>query len=180
MLVATDIAARGIDIDQLPHVVNYDLPNVPHDYVHRIGRTGRAGATGEAISLVCVDEHEFLRDIEKLIKRTLPRTVVAGFEPDPHARAAADPAAAGPRPAARPCAFRRGAEQAARPGRGTGQGRAHAGAAAKPHGGGAAARPPRAAPAATAAAPGARSHGPAAGATPAKPRVIHRFGGRGR
>ena len=66
---ATDIAARGIDIDQLPHVVNYDLPNVPEDYVHRIGRTGRAGATGEAISLVCVDEHEFLRDIERLIKR---------------------------------------------------------------------------------------------------------------
>src|SRR6185369_3629200 len=87
VLVATDIAARGIDIEELPHVVNYDLPNVPHDYVHRIGRTGRAGATGEAISLVCVDEHEFLRDIEKLIKRTLPRIVVAGFEPDPHARA---------------------------------------------------------------------------------------------
>ena len=86
VLVATDIAARGIDIDQLPHVVNYDLPNVPEDYVHRIGRTGRAGASGEAISLVCVDEHEFLRDIEKLIKRTLPRDVVAGFEPDPHAR----------------------------------------------------------------------------------------------
>ena len=57
VLVATDIAARGIDIDQLPHVVNFDLPNVPEDYVHRIGRTGRAGATGEAISLVCVDEH---------------------------------------------------------------------------------------------------------------------------
>ena len=87
VLVATDIAARGIDIDQLPHVVNYDLPNVPHDYVHRIGRTGRAGATGEAISLVCVDENEFLRDIEKLIKRTLPRTVIAGFEPDPRVRA---------------------------------------------------------------------------------------------
>ena len=87
VLVATDIAARGIDIDQLPHVVNYDLPNVPHDYVHRIGRTGRAGATGEAISLVCVDEHEFLRDIEKLIKRSLPRVVIEGFEPDPHARA---------------------------------------------------------------------------------------------
>jgi ATP-dependent RNA helicase RhlE len=87
VLVATDIAARGIDIDQLPHVVNYDLPNVPEDYVHRIGRTGRAGATGEAISLVCVDEHEYLRDIEKLIKRTLPREVVAGFEPDLHAKA---------------------------------------------------------------------------------------------
>jgi ATP-dependent RNA helicase RhlE len=87
VLVATDIAARGIDIDQLPHVVNYDLPNVPEDYVHRIGRTGRAGATGEAVSLVCVDEHAFLKDIEKLIKRQIPRVVVAGFEPDPNAKA---------------------------------------------------------------------------------------------
>jgi ATP-dependent RNA helicase RhlE len=86
-LVATDIAARGIDIDQLPHVVNYDLPNVPEDYVHRIGRTGRAGATGEAVSLVCVDEHEMLKDIEKLIKQTLPRAVIPGFEPDLNARA---------------------------------------------------------------------------------------------
>ena len=72
VLVATDIAARGIDIDQLPHVVNYELPNVPEDYVHRIGRTGRAGATGEAISLVCVDEDIFLRDIEKLTKHSHP------------------------------------------------------------------------------------------------------------
>jgi ATP-dependent RNA helicase RhlE len=86
VLVATDIAARGIDIDQLPHVVNYELPNMPEDYVHRIGRTGRAGATGEAISLVCVDEHAFLADIEKLIKRALPREVIPGFEPDPHAK----------------------------------------------------------------------------------------------
>jgi ATP-dependent RNA helicase RhlE len=86
VLVATDIAARGIDIDQLPHVVNFDLPNVPEDYVHRIGRTGRAGATGEAISLVCVDELQLLKDIEKLIKRTLPQEVIAGFEPDPNAR----------------------------------------------------------------------------------------------
>ena len=84
MLVATDIAARGIDIIELPHVVNYDLPNVPHDYVHRIGRTGRAGTTGEAISLMCVDEHEFLRDIERLIKRTIRREVIPGFEPDPN------------------------------------------------------------------------------------------------
>jgi len=84
VLVATDIAARGIDIDQLPHVVNYDLPNVPHDYVHRIGRTGRAGADGEAISLMCVDEHAFLRDIERLIRRTIRREVVPGFEPDPN------------------------------------------------------------------------------------------------
>ncbi|MGV3653650.1 MAG: helicase-related protein, partial [Noviherbaspirillum sp.] len=86
VLVATDIAARGIDIDQLPHVVNYDLPNVPEDYVHRIGRTGRAGASGEAVSLVCVDEHIMLKDIERLIKRTLPREVIPGFEPDPNAR----------------------------------------------------------------------------------------------
>jgi ATP-dependent RNA helicase RhlE len=81
VLVATDIAARGIDIDQLPHVVNFELPNVPEDYVHRIGRTGRAGALGEAVSLVCVDEDIFLRDIEKLIKRSIPRETIAGFEP---------------------------------------------------------------------------------------------------
>jgi ATP-dependent RNA helicase RhlE len=87
VLVATDIAARGIDIDQLPHVVNYDLPNVPEDYVHRIGRTGRAGANGEAVSLVCVDEHDMLKNIEKLIKQSLPREIIPGFEPDPHARA---------------------------------------------------------------------------------------------
>ncbi|MEO7030794.1 MAG: DEAD/DEAH box helicase [Herbaspirillum sp.] len=85
-LVATDIAARGIDIDQLPYVVNYDLPNIPEDYIHRIGRTGRAGATGQAISLVCVDEHIMLRDIERLIKREIPSQVVPGFEPDPNAR----------------------------------------------------------------------------------------------
>ncbi|HEY1996424.1 DEAD/DEAH box helicase [Paraburkholderia sp.] len=86
VLVATDIAARGIDIDQLPHVVNYDLPNVPEDYVHRIGRTGRAGASGEAVSLVCVDELQLLKDIEKLIKRAVPQEVIAGFEPDPNAK----------------------------------------------------------------------------------------------
>ena len=87
VLVATDIAARGIDIDQLPHVVNYDLPNVPEDYVHRIGRTGRAGASGEAISLVCIDEAAFLHAIERLIKREIPVEVIAGFEPDPKAKA---------------------------------------------------------------------------------------------
>ena len=81
VLVATDIAARGIDIDQLPHVVNFEMPNVPEDYVHRIGRTGRAGAQGEAISLVCLDEEIFLRDIERLIKRSIPRETVPGFEP---------------------------------------------------------------------------------------------------
>jgi ATP-dependent RNA helicase RhlE len=80
VLVATDIAARGIDIDELPHVVNFELPNVPEDYVHRIGRTGRAGCEGEAVSLVCPDEELFLKDIEKLIKRTLNREVLPGFE----------------------------------------------------------------------------------------------------
>ncbi|OIP71446.1 MAG: RNA helicase, partial [Oscillatoriales cyanobacterium CG2_30_44_21] len=86
VLVATDIAARGLDISELPHVVNYELPNVPEDYVHRIGRTGRAGSAGEALSLVCVDERKFLADIEKLIKRSLPQEVIAGFEPDPRAK----------------------------------------------------------------------------------------------
>ena len=86
VLVATDIAARGIDIDQLPHVVNYELPNVPEDYVHRIGRTGRAGAQGEAVSLVCVDENGFLRDIEKLIKREIPKEIIPGFEPGANER----------------------------------------------------------------------------------------------
>ncbi|XHS77002.1 DEAD/DEAH box helicase [Burkholderiaceae bacterium UC74_6] len=81
VLVATDIAARGIDIDQLPHVVNFELPNVSEDYVHRIGRTGRAGAQGEAVSLVCVDENGFLREIEKLIKREIPKEIVPGFAP---------------------------------------------------------------------------------------------------
>lgn len=83
VLVATDIAARGLDIDQLPHVVNFELPNVPEDYVHRIGRTGRAGRGGEAISLVCVDEHKLMRDIELLLKRKIETTVLPGFEPDP-------------------------------------------------------------------------------------------------
>jgi ATP-dependent RNA helicase RhlE len=86
VLVATDIAARGLDIDQLPHVVNYELPMVAEDYVHRIGRTGRAGASGEALSLVCVDEHKLLGGIEKLLKRTIEKRVVAGFEPDPNAK----------------------------------------------------------------------------------------------
>jgi ATP-dependent RNA helicase RhlE len=87
VLVATDIAARGIDIQELPHVVNYEVPNVPEDYVHRIGRTGRAGATGEAISLVCLDEQGFLADIEKLIKRPIKRVVIPGFEPPAGERA---------------------------------------------------------------------------------------------
>lgn len=83
VLVATDIAARGVDIDQLPHVVNYELPNVPEDYVHRIGRTGRAGNEGQAISLVSIDEHKLLQDIERLLKRPIPNVPVVGYEPDP-------------------------------------------------------------------------------------------------
>jgi len=82
ILVATDIAARGLDIEQLPHVVNFDLPNVSEDYVHRIGRTGRAGATGEAISLVSADEVDLLSDIERLTQKLLDRREVEGFEPD--------------------------------------------------------------------------------------------------
>ncbi|EIA08764.1 DEAD/DEAH box helicase [Flavobacterium frigoris] len=84
-LVATDIAARGLDIPLLPHVVNFELPNIPEDYVHRIGRTGRAGANGEAISLFSPDETVFLRDIEKLIGMKLPKENIKGFEPDPKA-----------------------------------------------------------------------------------------------
>ena len=87
VLVATDIAARGLDIDQLPHVVNFELPNVSEDYVHRIGRTGRAGMEGEAVSLVCVDEHKMLRDIEKLLQRKIPSVTLEGYEPDPSIRA---------------------------------------------------------------------------------------------
>ena len=76
VLVATDIAARGIDIDQLPHVINFELPNVPEDYVHRIGRTGRAGNSGDAISLVCIDEHDYLLAIEKLIKQKINKIAI--------------------------------------------------------------------------------------------------------
>ncbi|GAB3360493.1 MULTISPECIES: DEAD/DEAH box helicase [Giesbergeria] len=81
-LVATDIAARGIDIDDLPHVVNYEIPNVAEDYVHRIGRTGRAGASGEAVSLVCMDEEGFMMDIERFTKQTIPVQVIEGFGPE--------------------------------------------------------------------------------------------------
>ncbi|MGR2737194.1 DEAD/DEAH box helicase [Billgrantia sp. Q4P2] len=86
VLVATDIAARGLDISELPHVVNFELPNVAEDYVHRIGRTGRAGSEGQAVSLVCVDEHGLLKGIERLIKRDLQKHIEPGFEPDPNAK----------------------------------------------------------------------------------------------
>ena len=118
VLVATDIAARGIDIDQLPHVVNYDLPNVAEDYVHRIGRTGRAGALGEAISLVCIDEKAYLHAIERLIKRDIPSVVIPGFEPDPHAK---------PEPIQlRTPGHRPGGRTQGRPGQGRAQVKSHA------------------------------------------------------
>lgn len=81
VLVATDIAARGLDIPLLPHVINFELPNVPEDYVHRIGRTGRAGASGEAISLVCGEEREYLKSIEKLLGEKMPTSSIEGYEP---------------------------------------------------------------------------------------------------
>ncbi|WP_041676161.1 DEAD/DEAH box helicase [Ramlibacter tataouinensis] len=86
-LVATDIAARGIDIDDLPHVVNYEIPNVPEDYVHRIGRTGRAGKEGQAVSLVCLDEEGFMQEIERFTKQQIPAQVIEGFGPEPGERA---------------------------------------------------------------------------------------------
>ena len=82
VLVATDVAARGLDIEDLPHVVNFELPNSPEDYVHRIGRTGRAGATGEALSLVCAEEHDRLAAIEKMVKLSIAKVIVPGVEPD--------------------------------------------------------------------------------------------------
>jgi len=87
ILVATDIAARGIDIDALPHVINFELPMVAQDYVHRIGRTGRAGIDGQAVSLVCVDELGLMRDVEKLLRHPVPTEIVPGFEPDRSIRA---------------------------------------------------------------------------------------------
>jgi ATP-dependent RNA helicase RhlE len=85
VLVATDIAARGLDIPLLPHVINFELPNISEDYVHRIGRTGRAGASGEALSLVSADETSYLKNIEKLIAQKIPVEIIEGFEPDPNA-----------------------------------------------------------------------------------------------
>ena len=86
-LVATDIAARGIDIDELPHVVNYEIPNISEDYVHRIGRTGRAGNSGEAISFVCLDEEGFMADIERFTRQNIEKVEVPGFEPEPGEKA---------------------------------------------------------------------------------------------
>ncbi|MCU0588389.1 MAG: DEAD/DEAH box helicase [Syntrophobacteraceae bacterium] len=110
VLVATDLAARGLNIDQLPHVVNFELPNVCEDYVHRIGRTGRAQHEGTAISLVSIDEREQLKSIERLLKRAIPEEVIVGYEPDPSIGSEAipngpmgsDPRREGSRPAGKP------------------------------------------------------------------------------
>ncbi|MBT8184293.1 MAG: DEAD/DEAH box helicase [Eudoraea sp.] len=91
VLVATDIAARGLDIPLLPHVINFELPNVPEDYIHRIGRTGRAGASGEALSLVSGEENDYIRGIEKLLSEKLPREIVPGFEPSPGSQQSVEP-----------------------------------------------------------------------------------------
>jgi len=125
VLVATDIAARGLDIVELPHVVNFDLPNVPEDYVHRIGRTGRAGATGEALSLLSSDDRGLMRDIERLIKQQLPRERVPGFEPDPNARNEPEVDDRPPRQSRGRSGFRGNAPagRSAAPGAGAGHGR---------------------------------------------------------
>jgi ATP-dependent RNA helicase RhlE len=152
VLCATDIAARGIDIIELPHVVNYELPNVPEDYVHRIGRTGRAGSNGEASSLVCIDEKKLLNDIERLIKREIPVVQIPGFEPDP--RIKAEPILNG--------------QNRGGGGQRQGQGRS------KPRTGGGQAR--------TGGGPrtGAGGAKPAAGAGRGATPALHRTGGRGR
>ncbi|SFB85924.1 ATP-dependent RNA helicase RhlE [Marinospirillum celere] len=112
LLVATDIAARGLDIDLLPQVVNYELPNVAEDYVHRIGRTGRAGASGQAVSLVASDEEKLLKGIERLIKQNLPRTKTPGYSTNP--QAASPPARQPAKPGNRSSRPRRSAKPAAK------------------------------------------------------------------
>ena len=123
VLVATDIAARGLDIDRLPHVVNFELPNVPEDYVHRIGRTARAGQDGHAVSLVCIDEKKLLKDIEIMLKAPIQSEILTGYEPDP--RIKAEPIRQGKQQ-------RAGGGGRGRPSGGTGRGRP----ANKPGGGG--------------------------------------------
>ena len=149
VLVATEVAARGLDIDALPHVVNFELPMVPEDYVHRIGRTGRAGVDGDAVSLVCVDELKLLREIERVLGHTIPSETIEGFAPDPRirpepilrgglggARPGGAPRTGGPRGAPRHAAAPR---QAGAP-RHTTDGWPGSGVAPRPAGGGAGSR----------------------------------------
>jgi ATP-dependent RNA helicase RhlE len=124
VLVATDVASRGIDIDQLPHVVNYELPNVPEDYVHRIGRTGRAGNGGKAVSLVCGEEKPLLKDIEQLLNQNLARVLVPGYEPK------GGEVVSAPEPKGRVRDTREGSRQGARPNSGNAQGQPKS---SKPH-----------------------------------------------
>ncbi|HQY28563.1 MAG TPA: DEAD/DEAH box helicase [Burkholderiaceae bacterium] len=168
VLVATDIAARGLDIVELPHVVNYDLPNVPEDYVHRIGRTGRAGAEGEAVSLVSPDENGFLRDIERLIKHQIPRQTIAGFELDPNARNEPEVDDRPPRQQRRPMRGDASRGAGSRPGapRGAGSSRSQAGQGAQ---GSQPARAP---------APARQSAPQFAPAAPARPSGVGGFRGR--
>ena len=166
VLVATDIAARGIDIIELPHVVNFELPNVPEDYVHRIGRTGRAGSEGEASSLVCVDEHKLLRDIERLTKREVPVVQVPGFEPDP--RIKAEPILNG---------MNRGQGGGRGQGQGRGQGR---GQSAPRAGSGQGRAQPSPRTGGGQARSGAAAHGKPAGTGRGAVPALHRSGGRGR
>jgi len=121
ILVATEVAARGLDIDGLPHVVNFELPTQSQDYVHRIGRTARAGMAGDAVSLVCIDELELLHDIERLLQVPIPREFVAGFEPDDTVRAQPIPELRGLRGSAGRGHGRGGAPRPA-PARGRGRG----------------------------------------------------------
>ncbi len=118
VLVATDVAARGLDIERLPHVVNYELPHVPGDYVHRIGRTARAGHEGHAISLVCVDEKQLLGDIERLLKYSIEKTVIRGFEPDSRIKAEPIKQGGSQRPAKRGSRPRKNARSGPSTGRG--------------------------------------------------------------
>ncbi len=166
-LVATDIAARGLDIVELPHVVNFDLPNVPEDYVHRIGRTGRAGADGEAVSLVSPDENGLLRDIERLLRREIRRESVPGFALDPNARNDVEIDDRPPRPPRRPSS------------------RSHDSGAGQRHGkGGHAAAKPRApasmssAPRAVPAAPRSASSAPRSSSSAPRPSGVGGFRGR--
>ena len=123
VMVATDIAARGLDIDRLPHVVNYELPFVPEDYLYRIGRTARAGQEGHAVSLVCIDEQKLLNDIERLLKCEIEKEIIPGYEPDP--RIKAEPVQIGR--SQRPSGQRKGARNGARKKRNTGTPNHHRG-----------------------------------------------------